>query len=326
MNTNLGQIFWIAVLVFNTNTSFVCASEASSDWRIDYKSMVGGYYTGDYEGAIHDAKICLDKIMRLTDQTEKNVALDELIKYLNMIGTRNGRQQNYSVQEQLLKCKLKANDAKYANDATNNYQSTQIRKELATCLVLEGKSKEAETYLTKQEKLGKSENLTGWKKDIELLSEVNRGRRQNSEADPDKLCEYATNAVNNALSVKNATEKEVAVGQIVQQLTMAQYRYKNDKDYAHEEKILKLLLKIQDTSVPDDDLGRGLPYQKINTLKELVTCLVMQNKDDEAGDYNKIYKDETDKANKNRQNYMKNLLHQGAPVIDSVAPAPSKKE
>src|SRR5208282_1146384 len=111
---------------------------------------------------------------------------------------------------------------------------------------------EAEPYLTKQDKLPKSENLSGWKKDLELLTEanqnrpLNRGRQLYSQADPDKLCEYATNAVTDALSIKNATEKEVAFNQIIQQLSTAEYRYKNNKDYLHEEKILKLLLKMQD--------------------------------------------------------------------------------
>jgi len=291
----------------------------SSDWRTDYKSMVGAYYTGDYDGAINDARTCLDKVMRVNDQTEKNVALDELIKYLNMIGGRNGRQQNYSQQELLLKCKLKANEARYGDDSANEYRVTQIKKELATCLVLEGKSKEAETYLTKQEKLRKSENLSGWKKDVDLLSEANRGRRVNSQADPDKLCEYATNAVNDALSIKNATEKEVAVSQIVQQLALAQYRYKNDKDYSHEEKILKLQLKIQEKQGAEDDWenwGMGVAYQRTNTLKELVTCLVMEGKDDEAADYNKTYKEEADKMTKNRKKYMKNLIEKATPVIE----------
>src|SRR5277367_1680424 len=108
----------------------------SSDWKTDYKTMVGAYYAGDYDEATNDAKTCLDKIMHVTNQTEKKVALDELIRYLNMMGGRNGHQQNYSQQELLLKCKLKAKEAKYADDSSNQYQLTQIRKDLATCLVL----------------------------------------------------------------------------------------------------------------------------------------------------------------------------------------------
>ncbi len=327
MMNHVKQISLMICVAGLVNSSAIAGE---SDWRPDYRSMVGAYYTNDYQQAVSDASTCLDKIQRVKDQTEKNVALDELIKYLNMMSGRNRQQQDYAQQELVLKCKLKANEARYADDSTHDYQITQIRKDLATCLVLQGKSKEAEAYLTKQEKIRKSDNLTGWKKDLDLLSGANKDRQLNNHVDPDKLCEYATDAVDDALSIKNTTEKEVAFNQIIQQLTTAEYKYKNDKDYLHEEKILKLLLKMQDTQAPGDDwgVGMGVPYQRTSTLQELVTCLVMEGKDDEAAEYNKTYKEETEKTNKNLRKYMKNVIEKVAPAVDDKEnkPVPESKK
>ncbi len=330
------QILCGAVLAINISFTRSYAAESFSDWRPDYKVMVGAYYTNNYDEAIEDAKTCLDKVVRLTNNTERTVALDELIKYLNMMGGRNGQQQNYAQQEKLLKCKLKANEAKYSENPANNYQTDQVRKDLATCLVLEGKSKEAETYLTKTEKPSKGPELTGWKKDVDLLTQANMNRNRlpiNGPIDPDKVCEYATNTVNDILTIKNATEKEVAITQITPQLQTAKYRYKSDKDYPHEEKILKLLVKIQEISDTEDDFSiapglgvMGRAYLRISTLQELVTCLVMQNKNDEAADYNKMYKQETEQMAKRQQKLINSVADRTATAIDDKNKSTDKKE
>ena len=311
------------------------AAVSSSNWRTDYKAMVLAYNNNDYDKATEFAKSALDKVITVSDQTEKNVGLDEIIRHLQSINCRYEQQQNYAQQEVVLRVILKAQQAK--NDDQASYQVDYAKKNLATCMILEGKTKEAKAFLSTSKYAGEDKIAAGgWKRDLDLLSQCNKSvlSRSGTSDDRDSLCKYAKNAVDEALAVKNATEQDVAFTQILQQLQTTQYSFRNKKDYVHEEIILKLVLKIQQTQDAQNEKGAKSQqanqnpifgafqnYQSTNTLKELVTCLVMQGKDDEAATYDAQYKESTEKAMKQMNEWQKNLQDQ---LGKAQTPPPAK--
>ncbi len=291
----------------------------SSDWRTDYKAMVQANYANDYDKATDYAKTTLDKVVGVSDQIEKNIALDQIIRQLRTINANYEKQQNYGQQEIVLKSILRANEAK--SDDSSTYQITNARKNLAVCLILEGKNKEAEEYLPKSKRY-KDEIIatSGWKRDLELLSHASK------TDDRDNIYKYGKSAVDEALSVKNTTEKEVALTQILQQLQMNEYKFKNGKDYPSEEKMLKLILQLQQAqdsseSQKSQEMIFG-NFQSTSTLKNLVTCLVMQGKNDEAATYDVQYKVRNEKMMKQIEQFQRNfqdqLLKQQQPPKDKI--------
>jgi len=300
------------------------AYASSSDWRTEYKAMVLAYNNNDYDKATNFAKSALDKLVTVGDQTEKNIALDEILRQLQSINCRYEQKQNYVQQETVLRSILRAQQAKTDDGAS--YQVDYAKKRLATCLVLEGKTKEAEKYLSKSNSLVQDKvAAAGWKRDLDLLTQCNKPGYSRSLTTDDKenICKYAKKAVDEACSVKNATEQDVAFNQILQQLQTAQYTFKNNKDYANEETVLKLTLKIDQVqeaqkaqeaiktqTTQNPFVGAFQNYQGTATLKELVTCLVMQGKNDEAAKYDTQYKDRTEKSMKQMNEWQKNLQDQ----------------
>lgn len=280
------------------------ALAGSSDWRTDYKSMVQAYNETNYDKAADYAKTAIDKVLAVSDQIEKNIALEQIIRQLQCLNARYERQQNYSQQESVLRSILRAEQGK--NDDQSSFQVMNAKKNLAVCLVLEGKNKEAEKYLPNPKtSTAPSIAASGWKKDLDLLTQVNK------TDDRTNTCVYAKNAVEEALSVKNTTERGVAFSQIQQQLQTAEFKFRNSKDYPGEEQILQLVLKLQQAQeaekTPDMMFGN---FQSGTTLKSLVTCLVMQGKDDEAATYDAQYKEATEKSMKQLKDWQKNFADQ----------------
>jgi len=277
-----------------------------SDWRTDYSAMLQAYNLSDYDKATGFAKSALDKVLTVSDSTEKNIALEQIIRQLRTINFRYEHQQNYSQQELVLRMLLKAEESK--TDKSMPYQITQAKKHLAVCLVLEGKTKEAEKYLPKSKNSTDAMSLAkGWKRDVELLKEANR------IDDRENICKYANSATEDALSVKNSTEKDVAFNQVSQQLHAAKYKFDRNKDYAVEEQILKLILKVQkaeevqQAEKPNSMFGY---FQSTNTLRELVTCLVMEGKNEEAATYDAEYKAINAKVTQQAQDFQKSIQDQ----------------
>jgi len=285
-------------------------AKESSDWRTDYNAMSQAYQFSDYDRAADFAKSAVDKIATVNNPTERNIGLDQILQELNQLNCKYERQQKYAQQESILRAILKAEQAK--QDEAQSYQITQAKKNLAVCLVLQGKDKEAEQYSSSPHNLseGKVAN-SGWKKDLDLLSTAN------NTDDRDGIYKYASKAVEESLAVENPTEQGVAFDLLLQQLQTAKFKYTGGKNYPEEEKMLKLMLQIeraQESQKPSEPtlFGLGRNYASISTLKELVTCLVMEGKNDEAATYDGQYKEKEAKMMQQVQDFQKSMQEQAS--------------
>ncbi len=295
---------YILIIASLLSSSASNADTMPSDWRTDYKLMCQAYYAKDDDKASTYADSTLNQILLVQDQTEKEVALDLTIRMLGFISANCERQQNYSQQETVLKNMLKAQQAK--NDDSQSFQIKRAKQDLGACLVLEGKNKEAEVYLSKAvTNNGEKATVTGWRGNLDLLS------RSQQAGDLDDSAKYGAAAVDDALSVKNTTEKTVALDQIIQQLQSASYRSKRGNDYPNQEKILKLILRAQEgKEASNTDQLTSTSYQSVSTMQQLATCLVMQGKDKEAETYDARAKEITARPMKESKEMLKNFQDQ----------------
>jgi tetratricopeptide (TPR) repeat protein len=307
----------IKKLAFVRNTSLVIYlssllcfpgfTKEASDWRTDYNAMVQSYNISDYDKATAFAKTALDKVLTVSDSTEKNIALEQIANQLRILNSRYEHQQNYSHQESVLRMQLKAEESK--TDKSLTYVIARIKKNLAVCLVLEGKTREAEKYLPKAKTSMDAMSLAkGWKRDVELLKEANRSD------DRENMCKFANISVEDVLSIKNSTEKDVAFNQLTQQLHRAKYKFDRGQDYGSKEQILKLILKVQRAQETQQVEKSSSPnfgyYPSTNTLKELVACLVMEGKNEEAATYDAQYKEINARATQQAQDFQRTIQDQ----------------